>query len=67
MDDDFCVFYEFNFMYMELWDGLVGIVLINGCYVVCNFDRNGLCFVCYVIIKNGFIILVLEVGIWDYE
>lgn len=50
MDDDLCVFYDFNLMYMELWDGLVGIVMLDGCFVVCNFDCNGLCFVCYVII-----------------
>lgn len=67
MDLELCVFFDFNFMYMELWDGLVGIVMFDGCFVVCNFDCNGLCLVCYVIIKDKFIICVFEVGIWDYQ
>lgn len=42
MDVDLCVFYEYNFMYMEFWDGLVGLVMIDGCYVICMLDCNGL-------------------------
>lgn len=67
MDVDLCVFYEYNLLYMEFWDGFVGVVLIDGCYVVCLFDCNGLCLLCWVIMKNGYIILVLEIGVWDYK
>lgn len=66
MDSELRVFFDFNFMYMESWDGSAGIVMFDGRFVVCNFDRNGLRSARYVIIKDKFIICVFEVGIWDY-
>lgn len=67
MDSELRVFFDFNFMYMESWDGSAGIVMFDGRFVVCNFDRNGLRSARYVIIKDKFIICVFEVGIWDYQ
>lgn len=62
MDENCCVFYEYYVVMMELWDGLVVIVFIDGCQIGVMFDCNGLCLVCYIVIDDDFVIMVLEVG-----
>lgn len=64
-DFDLVVFYEFYGFNSELWDGLVGIVVCDSCYVVCMLDCNGLCLVCWMLIVDCYFFVVFEVGVWE--
>lgn len=62
-----CVFYEYYFCLMELWDGLVLIVFIDGQYIGVVFDCNGLWLSCYVFIYDDVVVMVSEIGVVDIE
>lgn len=63
MDDNWCVFYEYYVLLMELWDGLVVVVFMDGWQIGVMLDWNGLCFVCYIVIDDNYVIMFLEVGV----
>lgn len=54
--------YSYCNVVMELWDGFVVLVMIDGCWVCGGLDWNGLCLLCYVVIGDGMLIVGLEVG-----
>lgn len=63
MEDYKWAFYEYNWIIMEFWDGLVFICFIDGILVGVIFDWNGLCFFCYCLIEDNVFIVALEVGV----
>src|SRR5438105_944326 len=65
MDEKKRAFYEYHSSLMELWDGSVFIVFIDGVVVGAVLDRNGLRLLCYYVIKDDLVIMVLEVGVFD--
>lgn len=50
---------------MELWDGLVCVIFIDGNQIGVVLDCNGLCLVCYWVIDDGFVVFVFELGVFD--
>lgn len=64
---ELCLFYEYYFNQMELWDGLVVFIFIDGIFVGVIFDCNGLCLGCWIEMIDGFVVIGFEIGVLYFE